>query len=474
MVNVLDVPVLAIPMNGISQRELDFLESAVFTMDPEDKYIKPRPVRRREDMPPLTCPATPKASSGKNRFKLFGAAGRHTPLPTPKVHEASVQANSWKFWKRRPEASPSPARGSLLAKFQRNRGIPSKALAGSQDCSRQVKTSREASTALCKPFYVRNNKAASTNDLSCMDGLAVRRPGFKCGPDPVTPAHLSSTASSLDVVASSPRKEPRHHRQGSYNASVTLEDLRQDILAEASASCDFGPLEAPRMRNSFANEGCPGPEPTTLKGAMASSSSLLGATQTFSAPSNNLNDIGGTVSLEDEEIEDGPLFHDRGLRRKQSFTSSVSLSYRTSDNFSPGLASTNNMSDVMSHHRLSQPETPSASEYGGDFIDSSTTRLASQTQMIQICDDEAGIPALAEMGSSSTVALQDETFRGFGGYNLPEPDQGSTQTLKRIPNKSFSSSKHDQVHSWNDGSEHRMTALDTLITDLGYLGKVIN
>lgn len=461
-------------MNGTSRRESDFLESVVYTMDPKDKYIKPRPVGRREGMPPLTCPSTPKASTGKNRFKLFGATSRDTPLPTPKVQEASVQANSWKFWKRRPEASPLPARGSLLARFQRNRGIPSEAVAGSQDCRRQVKTSKEARTAPSKSFYVRNNKAASTNDLSCMDGLALRRPGFRCGPGPVTPAHLGSTASSLDVVASSPRKEPRHHRQGSYNASVTLKDLRQDILAEASASCDFGPLEPPRMRNSFANEGCPGPEPTALKGAMASSSSLLRATQTFNGPSNNSKDIGGTVSLEDEEIEDGRLFHDRGLRRKQSLADSVSLSYRTSENFSPGLASTNNMSDVMSHHRLSQPETPSASEYGGDFIDSSTTRFASQTQRIQICDDEAGIPVLAGVGSSSAMALQDETFRGFGGYNLPEPDQGSTQTLKRIPNKSFSSSKHDPVHSWNDGSEHRMTALETLITDLGYLGKVIN
>lgn len=462
------------PMNDINRRESDFLESAVYTMDPKDKYIKPRPVGRREDMPPLTCPSTPKASTGRNRFKLFGATGRDTPLPTPKVHETSVQANSWKFWKRRPEASPPPVRSSLLAKFQRSRGAPSEALAGSQDCRRQVKTSKEASTAQSKPFYVRNNKAASTNDLSGMDGLSLRRLAFKCGPGPVTPVHLGSNASSLDAVASSLRKEPRHHRRGSYNASVTLEDLRQDILAEASASCDFGPLEPPRMRNSFANEVCPEPEPTALKGAMASSNSLPSATQTFNEPANNSKAIGGTVSFEDEDIQEGHLFLDRGLRRKQSLTGSISLSYRTSENFSPGLASTNNMSDVMSHHRLSQPETPSVSDYGGDFNDALTTRLASQMQRIQVCDDEAGIPGLAGIGSSSAVALQDETFRGFVGYNLPEPDQGSTPTLKKLPNKSFGSSKHDQVHSWNDGSEHRMTALETLITDLGYLGKVIN
>ena len=462
------------PMDDVNRRELDWLESAVYTMDPHDKYVKPRPAGRREDMPPLTCPSTPKAATGKNRFKLFGATGRDTPLPTPKVREASVQANSWKFWKRGPDASPSPARGSLLAKFQRNRGIPSGPLAGSQDFSRQVKTSKEASTAPSKPFYVRNNKAASTNDLSRMDGLASRRPGFKCGSGPVTPAPPGSKSSFLDVVASSARKEARHNHRGSYNASVTLEDLRQDIMAEASASCKFGPLEPPRIRNSFANEGCAGPKARGLKGTMAGSSSLLNATQTLDGPQNNSKDIGGTVCFEDEGMEDGQLFHDRGLRRKQSFTGSVSLSYRTSKNFSPGLASNNNMSDVMSHHRLSQPETPSASDYGGDFIDASTTKSASQMHSIQVCDDETGISGLPAMGSSSSVALQGEPFRGFVGYNLPESDQGSTPTLKRLPNKSFSSSKHNQIHSWNDGSEHRMTALETLITDLGYLGKLIN
>lgn len=462
------------PMDDVNRRELVWLESAVYTMDPHDKYVKPRPAGRREDMPPLTCLSTPKAATGKNRFKLFGATGRDTPLPTPKVREASVHASSWKFWKRGPDASPSPARSSLLAKLQRNREIPSGPLAGSQGFSRQVKTSKEASTAPSKPFYIRNNKAASTNDLSRMDGFALRRPGPKCGSGPVTPAHPGSNSSFLDVVASSARKEARHNRRDSYNASVTLEDLRQDIMAEASASCRFGPLEPPKIRNSFANERCAAPKALCLKGTKASSSSLLNATQTLDGPQNNSKDIGGSVSFEDEGMEDGQLFHDRGLRRKQSFTGSVSLSYRTSENFSPGLASNNNMSDVMSHHRLSQPETPPASEYGGDFIDASATKSASQMQSIQVCDDEAEMPGLPEMGSSSAVALHEETFRGFVGYNLPESDQGSTPTLKRVPNKSLSSSKHDQVHSWNDGSEHRMTALETLITDLGYLGRMIN
>lgn len=466
-------------MNGCNRRELDLLESAVYTMDPQDKYLKPRPVGRHEDMPPLTCPSTARAATGKNRFKRIGPAGRDTPVPTPKANEGSLLANSWKFWKRRPEASPSPARGSLLAKFQRNRGIPSKSFVESQDCNRQVKTSKEASTSLRKPVGVSNYKAASTNDLSRMDGLELRRPGLKCGSGPITPTHPRSNSSFLDVVASSATKEPRHHhRQGSYNAPVTLEDLRQDILAEASASHNFGPLEPPGIRNSFANEGYAGAKSMSLKGAMASSSSLPSASQTSSGPKNNSEHVGGSVSLEDEETEDDQILHDRGPQRKPSFTGSVSLSYCTSENFSPGLTSTNNMSDVASHHRLSQPETPSMSEYGGDLIEASTTRLASQMQRIQVCDDddddEAEIPGLAGMRSSSTVTVHDEPFHGFIGYSLPEPDQGSTPTLKRLPNKSFNSSKHDQVRSWNDGSEHRMTALETLITDMGYLGKVIN
>lgn len=474
VVNVLDVPTLAVPMNDVNGRDLDLLESAVYTMDPQDKYLKPRPVGRRKEMPPLTCPSTPKAATGKSRFKLFGATARDTPLPTAKANEASVQANSWKFWKRGPEASPSPARTSLLAKFQRNRGIPFETLAESQDCSRQVKTSKEASTARSKPFLVPNYKAASTNDLSRIDGLALRRPRFKCGSGSETPAHHGSKLSFLDGIASSATKEPDHNHLGSYNASVTLEDLRQDILAEASASCDFGPLEPPRIRNSFANERCAGAQPMSLKGAMSSSCSLSSVPQTFSGPQNISEHIDGLVSSKGEEMQDDHLFHDRGPRRRPSFTGSVSLSYRTSENFSPGLASTNNMSDVMSHHRLSQPETPSASEFGGDLVDGSRTRLAPQMQRIQVCDDEPEVPGLPGMRRSSTAALPDEEFHGFVGYNLAEPDQGSMRTLKKLPNQSSNTSTHDQVHSWNDGSEHRMTALESLITDLGYLGKLIN
>lgn len=472
VVNVLDVPAQAIPMNGVNRRELDLLESAIYTMDPRDKYLKPRPVIRREDLPPLACPTTARAATGKNQFKLFGTTYRDTPLPTPKANEANVLANSWKFWKRRPEASPSPGKSSLLAKFQRIRGTQTEVLIGSQDFRRRVETSKEASTVPRQPFCVPNYKAASTNDLSSTDGLVVQRPGFKCGPGPVTTAHSWSNASFLDVRCSA-MEESRHNLRGSCNAPITLEDLRQEILAEASASCDLGPLEPPRIRNSFTKEGCAEARTISLKGVVSNSSSSPSTPQTLSVPEDNPEYVGSLASLPEKEIQDDHLSHGHGFQRKQSFTGSVSLSYRTSENFSPGLASTNNMSDVMSHHRLSQPETPSTSEHEGDCVDAST-KSVSQMQRIHVRDDEAEIPDLHGMGSNSTTTLHDETYHGFCGYNLPELDQGSTPTLKRLPNKPFNSFKHDQVHSWNDGSEHRMTALETLINDLGYLGKVIS
>ena len=474
VVNVLEVPTLAVPVNDLYRRELALLESAVYTMDPQDKYLRPRPVRRHEEMPPLAGPTTARAATGKDRFKLFGATCRDTPLPTPKANEASVPENSWKFWKRRPEVSPSLLRSSLLAKFQRYRGILPEASTESHEFRRQVKTSKEASTARRKPFGVTDYKAASTNDLSRINELALQRPGFNRGSDPVTTPHSSSNPCLLGVFASSAKQKPRHVGRGSHDASCTLEDLRQDILSEAQASCPLGPLKPPRIRNSFAHEGCTEAQSLSLKGAMASSSSLLRAPQTSSALETNSEHIGGLVSLKDDKTHDSHLLHDRGLKRKQSFTGSASLSYCTSENFSPGLASTNNMSDVMSHHRLSQPETPSASEYGEDTTNASTTRSALQMHKIRVCDDEGEISGLPGMGSSSAATLHDETFHSFVGYNLPERKHGSTPTLKRLRNKSFTSSTHDQVHSWNDGSEQRMTAMETLITDLGYLGKLIN
>lgn len=472
VVNVLDVPALPLPTDDLSRRALDRMESAMYTMNPRDKYLKPRPVIHREGSSPLSCPTALAAATGKDRKKPFGAPYGNSPLPAPTASKANAHSNSWKFWKRRPEACTPPAKSSIFAKFQRVRGAQSEALTGSQSSRRRVKTSKEESTVPSKSFYVPSHKAASTNDLSRMDGSMLQRPGFKRGPGQGTLAQSWSNSSLLEVDGLS-KEGSRRQFQGSHDAPVTLEDLRREILAEASVSNETRPLEPPRVPNSFADEGCVEVQSRSPTGTVASANSILGAPRISSLPQDHPEPLDNVASPED--LDKGQCLHHDELRRKQSPTDSISLSYRTSENFSPGLVPISNTTDVMSHHRLSQPETPSTSANGGDFVDALTS-LKSQMHGIQVRDDEEVIPDMQEMENNPAATLYDAAYHGFSGYNLPQPDQESTRTLKRLPSNPFmdSRTKHDQVHSWNDGSEDRMTALETLVNELGYLGELIN
>lgn len=470
--NVLDVPALPLPTDDLSRRTLDRIESAVYTMNPRDKYLKPRPVIHREGSSPLPYPNAFAAAIGKDKMKPFDATYGNAPLPSP-TSKLNAHTNSWKFWKRRPEACNSPARSSILAKFQRVRGAQSEALIGNQGFRRRVKTSKEESTVPSKPFCVPNYKAASTNDLSRVDGSLLQRPGFKRRPDPGTLAKSRSNSSLLKVDDMS-KEQSRRQFQGSYDAPVTLEDLRQEILAEASVSNENRPLEPPSIPNSFADERCVKVQSRSPEGTAASSNSILGAPQISSTPKDNPERLDNVASPKDKNTDKGHSLHDHEPGRKQSSTDSISLSYRTSENFSPGLVPISNTTDVMSHHRLSQPETPSTSDNEGDFVDASTS-LKSQMHGIQVHDDEEVIPDMHEMENKPAATLYDAAYHGFSGYNLPQPDQESTRTLKRLPSNPFVDfrTKHDQVHSWNDGSEHRVTALETLVNDLGYLSELI-
>lgn len=73
---------------------------------------------------------------------------------------------------------------------------------------------------------------------------------------------------------------------------------------------------------------------------------------------------------------------------------------------------------------------------------------------------------------------------GFLGYNLPEADYSSALTIRNLENANSCTPgsgvlpcarihRHQLVEAWNDGSDHRGTATQELVDDLGYLGSLI-
>ena len=168
-------------------------------------------------------------------------------------------------------------------------------------------------------------------------------------------------------------------------------------------------------------------------------------------------------------------------------------SYATSANFSPCLASNTTNSGPMSPYHLSQPETPVMSEFGDEFLpplrDSESLaqmgRSTSSDLDLLLARPYSGAapphPPLPQQGDTQN---SHSTLDGFQGYSLPDHDHASVLTIRKLPSITFNnadsvapftqqSSKQDLVQSWNDGSEHRMTALGELVDDLGYLGGMI-
>ena len=164
----------------------------------------------------------------------------------------------------------------------------------------------------------------------------------------------------------------------------------------------------------------------------------------------------------------------------QSFSGSDSSSYSTSNLFSPGLAPGSVYTDAMSPYHLSQPDTPSISEFGGDFLE---TRIDSNFEPHVTLFNIDG-PKNVRIGSTANLHdTQYPELDGFQGYSLSETEQASVLTLRKSSSDTLEShgggspfgkqGSKDLVHSWNDGSEHRITALEELFDDLGYLGEMI-
>ena len=168
-------------------------------------------------------------------------------------------------------------------------------------------------------------------------------------------------------------------------------------------------------------------------------------------------------------------------------------SYTTSANFSPSLAFNATPSGPISPCHLSQPETPVMSEFGDEFLpplrDSETLAQMGRStsgdlDLLLASPASRAAPPYLPRPQGGDTQHSHATSGGFKGYSLPDHDHASVLTIRKLPSIAFKeihgaspftqqSSKQDLVHSWNDGSEHRITALEQLVDDLGYLGGVI-
>lgn len=178
---------------------------------------------------------------------------------------------------------------------------------------------------------------------------------------------------------------------------------------------------------------------------------------------------------------------DRVWATTYTYPESSSFRYAPSDDMSPGdLASNTTHSDPMSPLHLSQPETPTMSDFEDDY-DSDLVQLQrySKSSAVLAAEDatmpDAAMPPPSRAPPPPPPQARPMTPRsalsGFQGYSLPQDDYKSVLTIRKLPSTTFptvneissfpqQSDKRNLIQSWNDGSEQ-------FLNDLGYLGELI-
>lgn len=452
-VNILEVPVQAVE----SRPRSGSFSSDVYTLDPKAKYLKPQPSPHRTTfMSSFTKLENASVATILERGRNSTAQLLLTENSSRGLRQERDILTAKASSTRKALSSGSPTRRLLSAAFAKMRLTRSAGLTAGSEYAGRLHTSR------ANPR--RPESGTHTSNIRCNSPAQDRGA-------PVTAVKLSVTRNlpqncDQDVKFTPPvlRDKSLHERLSPKHSSANEETTHGNSTAQlATDATSLETLEQLRTNDSsFENS------PIDARRCRQS---------TFSA---NLEVISGSNAqprddrypTEGADEEEAHLHHEEMLLGSQSYAGSVS-SFTTNNIFSPGLASSSVHTGGMSPFHLSQPDTPPISDFGDDVLGGGIP------SDINYCD------LLGTNGPRDTFtsSLSNRAYPGFQEYSLSEIDQASVLTVCKHPKSSLESrgsgtsfGQHDSkelVHSWNDGSEHRMTALEELVDDLGYLGKII-
>jgi hypothetical protein len=465
--NILDVP---LQTNLIAGRNVSSasIDSLVFTLDPKDKYLPPH-VRRAATTSAIK---QRKARMGSVPKILHRAAS--TPLQSGDPPETSNSS----------QVGPSTLKRqrSLLSVFQRMRQTRS---AGSNTKSGLTWPRRVFSRT------GQSAKVEAAEDIPEVPKLPAQIPGVN-GTGKTVGAELrvqQPSAQDVDralqaatevveesVVAYWPQERIAH---GDYPPGLPC---MQDLCLDGKSNSAVGILA------SSMGSSCPTPPEHLLApdsyftnfSAVVGDDAPLSLSTGQQGPAEASNGKRGRA--EESQHPD-----DRLRPETYAYPESSSFRYAPSDDMSPGdLASNTTHSDPMSPLHLSQPETPTMSDFE-DGYDSDFLQLQRYSKSSAVLTaEESTMPDATMLPPSRAPPPPPPQARpmtprsalsGFQGYSLPQDDYKSVLTIRKPPSTTFStadaipsfpqhSNKRNLVHSWNDGSEQ-------LLDDLGYLGELI-
>ena len=497
MVNVLDVPVQEnVLFQGSRNVSSSSLDSVVFTLDPQDKYL-PSGVRRAS--------TTSAVHARKARLPTSTRPMVRAQYNCPTTAEVVPQTS-----KRTQDVLITDKQHSLLSVFHRMRQTRS---AGSNAKS-NLAWPRKIFSRAGRP--TKHEAPDPVPEMAKLPDRALSLSPTRTGDGPELPSRLPSTA---DTTYRAPtafmvncRGSKNHIRpleqlsSGNCSDLIPLHEGEQGLEDEDATS-------VPNSKMSFLSSYHTPVE--QLRDSFPCFASTAAEERDVVALSDNLDRLNlAPYGLETFTDLSKMPFHEHTTildaipstespgsieldshSPKYGYAESLA-SYAASANFSPCLASNTTHSGPMSPYHLSQPETPAMSDFGDELSPTlhdseSPTQLGTCTSSdfdlpLSRYSSIAGSPNLPRPQQGGGTYTSHTTFRGFQGYSLPDHDQASVLTIRKPPSLATfkkiegpspfitqQKSKQDLVHSWNDGSEHHMTALGELVDDLGYLGKLI-
>lgn len=443
----------------------------MYTLDPEAKYIKPRPfVHRTPLYSSLTDIDIASAAALPGEALQSTVTASHKKNNSSAVYRQSARSSSSALSAQKPQSSGSPTKRMLLAAFCKMRVTRSAGFTIRSDSEREQRDHPPIlEQSISEAHYTQITKLGPTEydaDVSAAKFPVASttqdpRPSFSGQHDgkPVLP--ILDRLPSNEQLSSLCLERPDDQAALSV---ATEKNFRSSNLPYSNS------LDPVREDDSVFEELPINKERLSLVSATIESASILNSWQTDTVTAQVSPGVNHESHLPFDEIYDGA----------QSCSGSDSPSYTTSNFFSPGLAPGSVNTDGMSPYHLSQPDTPSISEFGGDLLE--TTLVSNREPYVTLPNFHG--PKNLRIGS--TANLHDTEYpelEGFQGYRLSETEQASALTLRKFPSIALESrggdapfgkqASKDLVHFWNDGSGHRITALEELVDDLGYLGELI-
>ena len=161
------------------------------------------------------------------------------------------------------------------------------------------------------------------------------------------------------------------------------------------------------------------------------------------------------------------------LVNNRNATDSVAFSYTSSEYMLPCLTSNTNNSRRRSSVMLSMPDTPQMADF-----DCAEVGQESNSDAERDCATH-GATAAQDGFPTQGGEVQDKLGR-FQGYSLPIHDHASSMTITKPTTHEHGhpelrrQASAQLVQSWDDGAQHHIGALSTLVEDMGYLGTLIN